>query len=371
MDIRIIQKRNNGTDVFYYTYVDSSGKKHRKLCHDCRNLGEAKLFVSKLKIETDSQYLIRNIAADMYVLGSEHLKRRKSFGKENCPITISQKRYFIELIISDFGTRNINTLKISEIEQFLIDDSRHSGSWKNFYLDTFGNIYEETIWKCDNPVPRPKFQRFARNSKKADVLTAEEVESFFCRDNFKNHDDWLMFRIIFTCGLRLGEARALQASQFLFDYKVLVVNGFCKINGERTFYNKKGSLLDPKIRVVPVPDKILNEVKSYMELYDKKGNDYLFMRFGKPVRKEYLENVFKKIVTSLGFTKDGRRLIPHSLRFTYVTMMRRDVNIEQVQKIVGHTSPEMTEYYTRFSLLETIQSIRSSFYAANNLVEIL
>ena len=35
------------------------------------------------------------------------------------------------------------------------------------------------------------------------------------------------------------------------------------------------------------------------------------------------------------------------------------------------TSPEMTEYYTRFSLLETIQSIRSSFYAANNLVEIL
>ena len=106
-----------------------------------------------------------------------------------------------------------------------------------------------------------------------------------------------------------------------------------------------------------------------MKLYDKKGNDFLFMRKGKPIGKEYLDSIFKRIIKNTGLYKSEKRLIPHSLRFTYVTLMRRDITIEQVQKLVGHTSPEMTEYYTRFSLLETIQSIRSSFHAANKLME--
>ena len=369
MEIKILKKKIDSRNIFYYTYVDANKKRHKKMCKGCKSLKAAKEFVSKLRVDDLEQYKIKNIAGDMFIVGSMHHKRMESFGKHNSINTINSKRHFIDLIIKNFGERNINLLKVSEIEMFLIKDSVHSGSWKNLFLDTFGNIYEETIWKCEKPVPRPKFQRFARNSQKADVLSIAELEIFFQRNNFKNYDDWLIFRIIFSCGLRSGEARALQASQFMLDYKVLVINGFCKTNGERTTYNKKGSITNPKTRVVPVPDKILEEVKNYMKLYDKKGNDFLFMRKGKPIGKEYLDSIFKRIIKNTGLYKSEKRLIPHSLRFTYVTLMRRDITIEQVQKLVGHTSPEMTEYYTRFSLLETIQSIRSSFHAANKLME--
>lgn len=47
--------------------------------------------------------------------------------------------------------------------------------------------------------------------------------------------------------------------------------------------------------------------------------------------------------------------------------MRSLVDIEQVRKIAGHSSAEMTDYYTRFSLDYGIKGISGSFEAANRL----
>jgi integrase len=44
---------------------------------------------------------------------------------------------------------------------------------------------------------------------------------------------------------------------------------------------------------------------------------------------------------------DGRKLVPHSLRYTYVSRMRRELSAETLQKMTGHNSIEMVDYYTR------------------------
>lgn len=54
----------------------------------------------------------------------------------------------------------------------------------------------------------------------------------------------------------------------------------------------------------------------------------------------------------------GKRYVPHSLRFTYVTRMRTVFSIEDVRKIVGHTSSEMTEYYTRFLIGDMCKNLQ-------------
>lgn len=64
---------------------------------------------------------------------------------------------------------------------------------------------------------------------------------------------------------------------------------------------------------------------------------------------------------------NDRKIVPHSLRFTYVTRMRRGLSIEEVQRIVGHSSIEMTQYYTRSSIPELIAAVQGSFEQANNL----
>ena len=354
---------------FYYTYVDSEGKRHNKLCPaECKSFSEAEKFVHKQVKSSEDPYLIRNIAKEMYTDNSVHLQRLSDFGKNLSSITIKQKRHFIELIISQFGNRNIFNLKVSEIEDFLIKDKQHSNSWKNSYLGVFGNIYEETSW-LKKTCQKPAFHRFVRNAKKADILTIKELDDFFNYSYWKSYDEWLLFRIIFFCGLRISEARALRPSQFYWKSKVVVINGFCKRNGERTNYNKKGSNDDPKIRVVILSDELISLIKNYIHKNKIKANDFIFRFHNKPYGKELLERDFKKVLAKSNIIVGKRKIVPHSLRFTYVSLMRRNLDVEQVQRFAGHNSVQMTDYYTRFNIENSIDSIKKeSFEAVNNLL---
>ncbi|MBQ0008737.1 MAG: site-specific integrase [Firmicutes bacterium] len=60
-------------------------------------------------------------------------------------------------------------------------------------------------------------------------------------------------------------------------------------------------------------------------------------------------------------------LPPHSLRFTYITRMRRNCDGEIVQKLADHNSMEMTEYYTRAAIPEMVEAAKPAIDAANKL----
>lgn len=347
--------------------VPGSKQKKRKVCKDCSTLSEAEAYIAQF-INKDNAFLISYIAKDMYQDGSEHLKRLSDFGKILCEKTLVDKRHYIKLIINDFGSRKINELSLKEIENFLIKDSEHSGSWKNSYLETFGAIYDETLWKCPYQVPKPKFQRFVRNSKKADILTTSELNDFFDSSYWNSYRDYVFFKVIISCGLRLGEARGLRYSQFLFDDKVLLINGFCKKNGKRTNYNKTGNAEEKKIRIAPLPDDIIPLIQHFYQSEKREEYNFLFTdEYGRPIAQEFAEKVFKKQLTKTGIRVNKRKLVPHSLRYTYITRMRRELPVEVVQKIAGHSDEHMTEYYTRSGIQEMISSIQDYIPAVNGL----
>ena len=308
----------------------------------------------------ESEYQIRRLAADMFIPESRHMERLAQFGKKLCAETIYQKRLFIEIIIENFGDKNLDELKVKDVEIFLLNDKKHYGSWKNNFLDTFACLYDETVWKCSKPIARPSFQRFSRNSRKPDIFSIEELERFFSPFLWDSKRNFLFFLTMACCGLRIGEARALQANQILWNEKVLVVNGFCKRDGRKTDYNKKGSADNQKFRVVPLPDMLLERLKEYLLENDISEDAFVFQDdFCRPVKQDHLDNYFKKICKKAGIQGEERKLIPHSLRFTYITRLRRNLSVEQVQKIAGHSSVEMTEYYTRSSLTDMIEGLRT------------
>lgn len=348
-------------------WTDGSGKRHLRQLKDCRTRTEAENKASKM-ISCDEQYLFKNIAKDMYVPGMEHLKRMERFGKKLAAETVYQKRYQIENFLMFFGDADIRTLRLSEIEMFYMKDNIHSGSYKNNCLDTIASIYEETIWKCDTAIPKPKFQRFARNSKKADVFSDNELKVLLARSSWKTNEYYLMFNLAACCGLRISEMRAVRPCQFLWKEKVLVIDGFCKTNGERTNYNKKGSEENRKLRIAPLSERIIKIFHDYIQGRNIQPDELIFKRNdGTPHRREVLEGAFKAVVKKLGFYSKYRKLTPHSLRYTYVTRMRAFVDTEKVKAIVGHNSIAMTEYYTRFSLDSAIKYLGDSFKAVNTL----
>lgn len=362
-----IYKNDRIISKWFYVYKDSLQKKHKRVCKNCSTKEQAEAYISKLDFV--NQYLIKNIAKDMYLPESEHLNRLRSFGKNISHKTRIQKRQIIELIIKQWGEYSIKKLRVADIEKYLLDNHQHhSGSWKNFYLETFGNIYDETIWKCEFPVSKPCFQKFARNSKKCDVFTTEELNKIFQVELWDNYQDYLVFYLAATCGLRLGEARALKVNQINLKNQYLIVNGFCKNDGFRTDYNKTGNEEDKKHRVVPLPDEALIKVANYIAMNKLDSDDFLFSHLGKPITQDHLYKTFIKKVKLLKLNPLGnRKLVPHSLRFTYVTRMRRNLPAEDVRELVGHSSLKMTEYYTRPSLPELQYLIDKTKDASNNL----
>ena len=359
---------------WYYWWKDPvTGIQHQKLIPNVSNKSEAYVFISKLPDPTNEQrkITVNEIAKNMFLPDSEHVKRLNLLGKKLSARTLDNYRGFLKEITKAFGKYFIEDLTIPIVNGYLMNLSDKSGSWKNSFLEALNHIYKEAPWHCKYPVTKPDFPRFARNSKKADIFTSEELTKFFDGSNWNyGVREYLIFYVMASCGLRLGEARGLRVKQFIVDSHALVIDGFCERNGNRTNYNKKGSDEDQKMRVTLVPDDTMTMVMKYVDSHYLSENDFIFQRDdGRPLRQEYLESVFHKVIEKAGIDTSDRKLCPHSFRFTYVTRMRRNVDAETVQKMVGHSSVEMTEYYTRAAIPEMVAGLNPARQAVNMLFD--
>jgi integrase len=385
------KKLKNGKTArrWYYYYLDGDKKQVQKACKGCKTRKEAEYYIRALPGPSApaGRVRIEDIARDMFLDGSAHMNRRIQLGRKPDLHTQLEARHYIRLIIEKWGRMTLAELNPADVTKHLFAVNR-SGSWKNRYTCIFGEIYAESQWYGCR-AERPRFQRFAKNTRKADIFTTGELDRLFVPANFPSHEFYVFFLLCVSGGLRLGEIRAVRPKQFVFERKALIVDGFCKRNGERTNYNKTGSPANPRFRIVLLPDITLEKMKAHIEGNGIADNDFCFKADGLPVRQSLAESVFataliksgiavsrsafKKTaayklggtVTKSNIIPDGRRLVVHSLRYTYVTRMRRELPAEIVMKMVGHTAERQTDYYTdRRSVDEALAAIEDAAGAA-------
>lgn len=389
MDYHIFKKptksKNKIVHRWYYYFIDPvTGKKVQKVCSGCKTQAEAYAFVSKLpSLFEEKKITIKDIAELMYIPGGPHLERMAKLGKIYTKETLNTKRGLLKVFVEEFGELELKDLTIPMVIDFLADYKR-SGSWKNNFLTVVGEVYTEAPFHNLPYVPIPQFPKFKRNSKKKDIFTVDELNIFFDESLWINYSNekylkfpqfneghkamYLMFLCCIKCGLRIGEGIGTRVNQFLFDEKVFVVDGFWKHNSLiRTDFNKCGSIDDKKIRVAPLPEDFAIIIKKYIQENNLGPDDFVFQRYGKPIRKWLAEEWFKNILTKSGIVVGKRILTPHSLRYTYITRMRRIVAGETVQKIAGHASINMTDYYTRAAIPEMVEAVQPAVVAANTL----
>ena len=319
-------------------------------------------------METD--VTIRDIAENMFVPGSAHMMRLEQLGARFAKETLWQKRHFLKQIIRDFGDRRLEDVAMPEIMSYMFR-IKCSGSWKNHFLTAWKNLYEEYPYHTNKFIITPRFERFVCRSKKADLLTSDELHAFFDRTLWTDERTYLFFLTIFSGGLRCGEGRALKVNQILFDKSALIINGFMKRNGVRTNFCKCGSEHDPKFRVVILPDDTLQRLRHYIQGNELRPDDFLFTEHGHPLRLEHARCIFQRQLEKAGIEKNGRKLVPHSLRYTYVTRMRHNLGYnesETVRQLAGHTSLKMTDYYTLIEIPEMIETLQPTKAAADMLL---
>lgn len=143
------------------------------------------------------------------------------------------------------------------------------------------------------------------------------------------------FAILVTmafAGTRLSELTGLNARDVNLEHRSIRVTG-------------KGS----KERVIPMNELVRSALEDHLRLRAPDAPPALFLsRFGRRIANRTVEAMVRRHAMKAGVFKD--RLSPHKLRHTFATLLHsKDVDILEIQALLGHASITSTQIYTHTS----------------------
>lgn len=385
---REIGKTRNGKPIkaWYYYFFDDQGRQIRRSCGDrkspCFLKRDAELLLDKLKqqdleeeIKKQESLLltIKEIAADMFIEGKKHFTLLKERGEEITETTRKGARCNLEKhIFPRFGDYRPKDIDPAEVEDWLLS-LPISNSTRNSIIKTFNDILKESLrYKHISQIPT--ITTFKRKSQKKDILSKDELKKLFPADKKElsliwrqikengeiKEDNWrydfmfgVMFHLAVSTGMRSGELRALQLNQ-IKDHG-LYIDCMYNAEGQIVTHCKKGTGDNPKHRSVVLPEATYNLLQYWLKVRPETDSTLVFQYCDRPVRKEYLIERFAAGLKNAGVDVTDRKLTPHSLRYTYNTIMRNIIPGEILRLMIGHESREMTDYYTRLKMEDNYQ----------------
>lgn len=182
-----------------------------------------------------------------------------------------------------------------------------------------------------------------------DLIKASEIEEAIRKTIEENPDSplkGLIIEMLYSLGIRRAELIGLNDSDISFFNKEI------KVTGKRS-----------KQRVVPVPQELLDKIRSWQQYRDNNeevpsGSSPLFVMKGKRIS---VNQVYKIVREGLTDTT-ARKKSPHALRHSFASgMLNGGADIDSVREFLGHSSLSTTQIYTHISLNE----IKKAYSAAH------
>ena len=229
-------------------------------------------------------------------------------------------------------------LQINEetIYQYLMSlvEKGYSRSSQNQHINAI-KFYLEKVLKQESKtyyIERPLKKR-----KLPVVLSENEIQRIL--SNISNLKHKALLSLIYSCGLRVGEALNLKINDLDSDRMLISVR------------NGKGE----KDRMVPLASNVLKLLRTYYKQYQP--SDYLFNGAEQgPYSATSIRNVLKRAVYKSYIKKN---VTPHTLRHSYAThLLEKGTDLRYIQVILGHSSVKTTEIYTHVST-KNLQAIKS------------
>ncbi|MDX1909340.1 MAG: tyrosine-type recombinase/integrase [Bacteroidia bacterium] len=205
----------------------------------------------------------------------------------------------------------------------LILEKHISESYQNGIINAIKFYYEvvEQQPRQYYEIARPR--RAFQNPK---VLSKEEVRDMIQRTANPKHRCLLM--LAYGGGLRLGELLTLRPED-------LDMQRMC-------IYILRGK--GKKDREVPLPDRLLAEVQSYLTAAQPLTWLFEGETAGEPYSERSAQMVVKQAATRAGIQ---RPVTMHMLRHSYAThLLEGGTDIRYIQEMLGHNSLKTTERYT-------------------------
>jgi integrase/recombinase XerD len=279
------------------------------------------------------------------LLTSEAIEKIETFrmwlkSKRYSESTTSTYTDAVKVFLKFFNERSISEIKNDDVVVFnnhYILGKKLSASYQNQIVNgikLFFRTVEETKLNPDL-VHRPKRSKVLPN-----VLSKEEVKAILEASSNVKHRTILS--LIYSCGLRCGEALRLKPEHIDSKRKLLIIK------------NSKGK----KDRIAPLSEKIIELLREYYKAYKPKKFLFEGQYAGEPYDARSLQQVLKR---SIEKAKIRKPVTLHWLRHSYAThLLESGTDLRYIQEILGHSHSKTTEIYTYVST-KSIQKIKSPF----------
>ncbi len=235
------------------------------------------------------------------------------------------------------ATPYIDEIETEDIQQYvnLLKDKNYSASSRNRKLATLRSFFKFAIrrgWTKHNPAL--EIDLFKKKTIEKGYLSEEHVHDLVF--GIKHPLIRLVITTLYYTGLRISECTNLKVEDIDFERECIrVVNG-------------KGG----KDRIIPMNRKLYELLLDYaLHWRVKNGSERFFctLRSG-GLNRNYVNKWIKKAILDLGWNK---KISPHTLRHSFASnLVKKDVHLVKIQKLLGHASLATTSVYTHTNLAE-------------------
>lgn len=238
-------------------------------------------------------------------------------------------------VLLDFGTRinkQVTAITAIDIRRWLNTNSEIKLSTVRYYISVlrsfFNYLNNEDIVTVD-PTRKIKMPKLPQRIPKA--LSLDELEVL--REGCKTLRELAILETYYATGGRLNEIRNININDINWEEKTILVIG--KGGKERpVFINSRAGFI----------------LKKYLASR-KDSKEALFITEKGPVRrlsKRSIQQIFQKISSRVSLSK---KVHPHVMRHSMATtMVDHGASLEDVQNILGHSSPNTTQIYARVNI---------------------
>lgn len=169
------------------------------------------------------------------------------------------------------------------------------------------------------------------------IFTQDQIKQLYKAT--ENSQERAMLLIAYGCGLRANEISQLNKEDIRLTENLVIV--------------QKGK--NSKRRVVPINDKITDELQEFIFSIEEKQKAVFINSKGTRMQQWTLNSLLKTIIlrTEFGNKMPAEALCKigmHTLRHSIAThLLENGMKLEQVQKFLGHSHIESTEIYTHIT----------------------
>lgn len=142
---------------------------------------------------------------------------------------------------------------------------------------------------------------------------------------------FVLFEILFWCGLRIGELLAL-TSEDIENKTIKVSKTYYRVNGEDVVTEPK---TENSVRIIDIPEFLQEEINSYQKRLYKYPKDYRLF----PIVAEAVQHKMKRHIEKAGVKK----IRVHDLRHSHVAyLIHKGVEPLLIKQRLGHKDIKIT-----------------------------